>query len=254
MDRWQRGGKVVAVVMMAEVVIIILYFEMYLYLLFYSGLLKTLESEREDLSKRSQAIAVEETKLASERSSLDQEREYLHKEQERLSELAKKIPDRNGQHRCFLQSMECTQKEVEGKQALAEARRQDSINQSRLNDISVRLEELKVGEKRFAEERLQLHSERKQLESLKSRQLCAGCKQPVSRNPYFSLSTPLMQTRPSPSSLVGVVAPQKLDLTDPTLLQYKIQADQDSDFLNEESAYLDALKYSPYHNNSVSQI
>jgi len=35
-----------------------------------------------------------------------------------------------------------------------------------------------------------------------------------------------MQTRPSPSSLVGVVAPQKLDLTDPTLLQYKIQADQ----------------------------
>jgi len=88
----------------------------------------------------------------------------------------------------FSPFQECTQKEVEGKQALAEARRQDSINQSRLNDISVRLEELKVGEKRFAEERLQLHSERKQLESLKSRQLCAGCKQPVSRNPYFSLS------------------------------------------------------------------
>ena len=80
------------------------------------------------------------------------------------------------------------EKEKEGRSALVESRRLDAVNQTRLNEITTRLEELKQSEKRAAEERLQLARERKQLESLKSMQLCAGCKQPITQNPYFSLS------------------------------------------------------------------
>ena len=71
---------------------------------------------------------------------------------------------------------------------MVESRRLDAVNQTRLNEITTRLEELKQSEKRAAEERLQLARERKQPESLKSMQLCAGCKQPITQNPYFSLS------------------------------------------------------------------
>lgn len=87
-------------------------------------------------------------------------------------------------------------KEREGRQALIEARRLDSSNQGRLSEISTRLEELKAAEKRFADEKLQLARERKQMDSLKSMQLCAGCKQPISRNPYFSLSKIISINRP----------------------------------------------------------
>lgn len=80
------------------------------------------------------------------------------------------------------------EKERGGREALLESKRVDSINNSRLEEITSRLEELKFAEKRAAEERLQLARERKQLESLKSMQLCAGCKQPITQNPYFSLS------------------------------------------------------------------
>lgn len=75
-----------------------------------------------------------------------------------------------------------------GTQALETARQLESSNQTRLSEISERLEELKAAEKRGAEERLQFSRERKQIESLKSMQLCAGCKHPVNHNPFFSLS------------------------------------------------------------------
>ena len=41
----------------------------------------------------------------------------------------------------------------------------------------------------------------------------------------YIVGTPILRTRTSPSS-VGVVAPRQLDLSDPHILQYKIQADQ----------------------------
>lgn len=75
-----------------------------------------------------------------------------------------------------------------GTQALQTARQLETSNQTRLAEISERLEELKAAEKHGAKERLQLAKERKQTESLKSMQLCAGCKGPINRNPYFSLS------------------------------------------------------------------
>lgn len=78
-------------------------------------------------------------------------------------------------------------KEQNGRRALGEARHLDSTNQARIGEITSRLEELKSAEKRFAEEKIQLARERKQMDTLKAMQLCAGCKQPISRNPYFSL-------------------------------------------------------------------
>ncbi|XP_067935119.1 fas-binding factor 1 homolog isoform X2 [Watersipora subatra] len=211
----------------------------------YEGLMESLEKEREEIEKRARSVSAQEAKQAAEQKALEREQEMVRSEQERLGEMAQKIQKEMNSIETF--SKDCVEKERDGRQALMESRRLDTANQARLSEISARLEELKMAEKRFAEERLQLARERKQIDSLKSMQLCAGCKQPVTRNPYFSLSTPILRNRTSPS-FVGVVAPQQLDLTDPHILQYKIQADQDSDFLNEESIYLDALKFSPYHN------
>ena len=82
-----------------------------------------------------------------------------------------------------------------GTQALHAARQVESSNQTRLSEISERLEELKAVEKRGAEEKLQLARERSQVQSLKSMQLCAGCKKPISHNPFFSLSMSIKLSR-----------------------------------------------------------
>lgn len=55
------------------------------------GLIKSLDNEREEISQRSKALAVEESKLSAERASLEQERDFVNREQERLNVLAKKI-------------------------------------------------------------------------------------------------------------------------------------------------------------------
>lgn len=85
-------------------------------------------------------------------------------------------------------SQECTEKDREGRAALTEAQRIDVANKTRLEQIENRLSELSSIERRVAEERLDLARERKQVEALKNMQLCAGCKQPINRNPHFSLS------------------------------------------------------------------
>ena len=55
------------------------------------GMIKSMESERENLARSSKAMAEEEKRIAADRATLDQEREFVHKEQDRLNDLAKKI-------------------------------------------------------------------------------------------------------------------------------------------------------------------
>ena len=55
------------------------------------GMIKSMESERENLARSSKAMAEEEKRIAADRATLDQEREFVRKEQDRLNDLAKKI-------------------------------------------------------------------------------------------------------------------------------------------------------------------
>lgn len=67
----------------------------------FLGLIKSLENERDDLTKRTKSLAENEAKVAAEMSSLNKEREFMEREQERLNVLANKIQSEMGSVEVF---------------------------------------------------------------------------------------------------------------------------------------------------------
>uniref|UniRef100_A0A8C5RCU8 Fas binding factor 1 n=1 Tax=Leptobrachium leishanense TaxID=445787 RepID=A0A8C5RCU8_9ANUR len=128
------------------------------------GTIISLAKEQADLKVQAGELRVREEQLASAKETLETERRELRLEKERVNALALRVQHRAEEieHMSKLAS----QRYEEGEKSLEEAKKVESEHHSRLKAIQQKLNWLRQEEERIHQQRLNLASQRRQLEKI----------------------------------------------------------------------------------------
>ncbi|XP_044154813.1 fas-binding factor 1 [Bufo gargarizans] len=220
----------------------------------------SLAKEQAELKVQFSELRNKEQQLALDREALEKERQELRLEKERVSASALRVQQRT----VDVESMSklASQRYEEGEKALAEAKKVDSGHQERLRAIQGQLEYLRQREEHLHQEHVNLEHQRRQLEQLRlglptaslllpNRDLELQQIQPLSTSlPVNGLRLAVPGITVASSGTPQERAHQKSDLQ-AMLAVYKIQAQQDWDYIESEKLYLEALKKSSPSSLSV---
>ncbi|KAG9473957.1 hypothetical protein GDO78_004321 [Eleutherodactylus coqui] len=213
----------------------------------------SLAKEQAELKVQFSELRNKEQQLALDKEALEKERQELRLEKERVNASAHRVRQRAEE----VESMSklSSQHYEDGEKALAEAKKVESGHHERLRSIQGQLEYLRQREEYLHQEYINLSHQRRQLEQLRQGLPTATMLLPnrdlePPQVHQLSASLPL-NVLPLTASSATVAksgteqesTPQKSDLH-ATLAMYKIQAQQDWDYIENEKLYLEALKKS----------
>ncbi|KAM4031764.1 fas-binding factor 1 isoform 3-T3 [Anomaloglossus baeobatrachus] len=209
-----------------------------------------LAKEQAELKVQFSELRNKEQQLALEREVLEKERQELRLEKERVNSSALRVRQRAEE----VESMSklASQRYEHGEQALGEARKVESGHQDRLRSIQGQLEYLRQREEHLHQEHINLAHQRRQLEQLRQGLPTAPLLLPnkdLESKPIHPLSTSLLNGLPHTVTNTTAVgsgisqerAPKKSEMH-AMLAVYKVQAQQDWDYIENEKLYLEALK------------
>ncbi|KAM3923639.1 fas-binding factor 1 isoform 2-T2 [Leptodactylus fuscus] len=213
----------------------------------------SIAKEQAELKVQFSELRNKEQQLLLDREALEKERQELRLEKERVNASALRVRQRAEE----VESMSklASQRYEDGEKALAEAKKVESGHQERLRSIQGQLEYLRQREEHLHQERINLAHQRRQLDQLRqglpttplllpNRDLEPEHIHPLSTSlPANGLPLPVLNTKVTNSGTQQERAAQKSDLH-AMLAVYKIQAQQDWDYIENEKLYLEALKTS----------
>ncbi|XP_073540017.1 fas-binding factor 1 isoform X2 [Phyllobates terribilis] len=219
-----------------------------------------LAKEQAELKVQFSDLWNKEQQLTLDREALEKERQELRLEKERVNSSALRVRQRAAEVESV--SKLSSQRYEDGEKALAEARKVESGHQERLRSIQGQLEYLRQREEHLHQEHINLAHQRRQLEQLRQGLPTAPSLLP-NRDPepqqIHPLSTSLLlnglpHAVPSTTGIGSGAhqerVPQKSELN-AMLAVYKVQAQQDWDYIENEKLYLEALKKSSSYPLSV---
>ncbi|XP_052266250.1 fas-binding factor 1-like isoform X2 [Dreissena polymorpha] len=210
----------------------------------------------------------EEDRIQEERRRMEKERAKMEKKESELMESAHMIKEKSQEIEETY--AEASKKYEEGMMALAEAQRLENEEGKRIDTINHQLNLLKMKEKEMADERLRLSKEKREHEKFRNALLCPNCRHPARTNAINNAQQEappiglLMQTynQAFPNIPNGSVHPafnpalqlsvNTLDAvtesikSDRAVRHWKMEALKDQQYLEEQSLYLQTLKYMPY--------
>ncbi|XP_077107892.1 fas-binding factor 1 isoform X2 [Ranitomeya variabilis] len=220
----------------------------------------SLAKEQAELKVQFSELRNKEQQLALDREALEKERQELRLEKERVNSSALRVRQRAEEVESV--SKLASQRYEDGEKALGEARKVESGHQERLRSIQGQLEYLRQREEHLHQEHINLAHQRRQLEQLRQGLPTAPLlvsNRDLEPQQIHPLSTSLLlnglpHAVPSTTG-VGSGAqqervPQKSELN-AMLAVYKVQAQQDWDYIENEKLYLEALKKSSSYPLSV---
>ncbi|XP_073444012.1 fas-binding factor 1 isoform X2 [Dendrobates tinctorius] len=220
----------------------------------------SLAKEQAELKVQFSELRNKEQQLALDREALEKERQELRLEKERVNSSALRVRQRAEEVESV--SKLASQRYEDGEKALGEARKVESGHQERLRSIQGQLEYLRQREEHLHQEHINLSHQRRQLEQLRQGLPTAPLLVPnrdLEPKQIHPLSTSLLLNGlpHAVSSTTGVGSgaqqdkvPQKSELH-AMLAVYKVQAQQDWDYIENEKLYLEALKKSSSYPLSV---
>ncbi|XP_056406658.1 fas-binding factor 1 isoform X2 [Hyla sarda] len=213
----------------------------------------SLAKEQAELKVQFSELRNREQQLALDREALEKERQELRLEKERVNASALRVRQRAEE----VESMSklASQRYEDGEKALSEAKKIESRHQERLRSIQGQLEYLGQREEHLHQENINLARQRTKLEQFRQGLPITPLLFPnTDLEPQHPLSTSLplnglplavSSTTVTSSGTHQERATQKSDFH-AMLAVYKIQAQQDWDYIENEKLYLEALKKSPY--------
>ncbi|XP_069608154.1 fas-binding factor 1 isoform X2 [Ranitomeya imitator] len=220
----------------------------------------SLAKEQAELKVQFRELRNKEQQLALDMEALEKERQELRLEKERVNSSALRVRQRAEEVESV--SKLASQRYEDGEKALGEARKVESGHQERLRSIQGQLEYLRQREEHLHQEHINLAHQRRQLEQLRQGLPTAPLlvsNRDLEPQQIHPLSTSLLlnglpHAVPSTTG-VGSGAqqervPQKSELHT-MLAVYKVQAQQDWDYIENEKLYLEALKKSSSYPLSV---
>uniref|UniRef100_A0A8C5R9L8 Fas binding factor 1 n=1 Tax=Leptobrachium leishanense TaxID=445787 RepID=A0A8C5R9L8_9ANUR len=216
------------------------------------GTIISLAKEQADLKVQAGELRVREEQLASAKETLETERRELRLEKERVNALALRVQHRAEEieHMSKLAS----QRYEEGEKSLEEAKKVESEHHSRLKAIQQKLNWLRQEEERIHQQRLNLASQRRQLEKIQQGLPTASALFPSTvEAPHLSSQLPGLQ-RVGATGISGKPQDDRAHRApqfQAKLALLKLAALQDRNFLEEEQIFLESLKKS---SNSWSQV
>ncbi|NXT54415.1 FBF1 factor, partial [Pluvianellus socialis] len=225
------------------------------------GTIMSLAKEQAELKIRGRELKAKEEQLARDRELLEEAWQELRLEKEKVNGAALRIRQREEEIKSMTKLS--SQKYEEGEQALREACRIDSEQQTRLQVIQQHLEQLKQQEQRLHQERPSMARQRRQLEQLRE-ELPSNPRMLQTADQHFSAPTKGLSSTlycPPPVRVLSQHSPgdsrETLAMAGPAefyakLLLLKHRAQQDRDFLEDEQFFLETLKKVSYSTSSLS--
>ncbi|XP_013405423.1 fas-binding factor 1, partial [Lingula anatina] len=229
------------------------------------GTMKTLSNEKMRLQTMSEELQKEQQRINTQKLALDQQKAALQMEKEKLDELATHMKLRSQEVEEI--SLEASKVREEGDRMLAEARKVQAEQSNKLQNIQIQISALREKERQIAQERLGLAKEKKELGQLRNSFICVNCRTPVKEatqhgSPILgaALNIPGSSANangaaisfqgsgtgePFTSPVLNSISSSLVK--DRTFRMWKINAEKDHEFLEDESLFLEALKHSPYH-------
>ncbi|ELU16783.1 hypothetical protein CAPTEDRAFT_158876 [Capitella teleta] len=221
---------------------------------------KVLNDEKAHLEARVREFELERKKFMGNQEKLEHEMKSITIEKEKLEQIALQVRQRSKdiEEMC----LSAAQAREEGQQALIIAKSTETEHKQRLNKIQVEVANLRSKERQIAEERLALAKEKKTLETSRSSMLCVSCRTPMKEVQPRVKMTPaahnLYHTIENKQQMVpnldpGTSTHNKISadiVVDKSFRNWRRQAAKDKEYLEEESAFLDVIKQSPYHSDA----
>ncbi|XP_075701729.1 fas-binding factor 1 [Rhinoderma darwinii] len=217
------------------------------------GAIISLVKEQAELKVQFNELRNKEQQLALDKEALEKERQELKLEKERINASALRVRQRAEE----VESMSklASQRYEDGEKALVKGRKLESGHQERLRSIQGQLEYLRQREQHLHQECVNLEHQRRELEKLRQGLPTASLlhsNRELETHPIHPLPPLLPLNGLPPAVLIATVASsgkhqeralQKSDFHT-MLARYKIQAQQDWDYIENEKLYLEALKKS----------
>ncbi|KAM5136058.1 fas-binding factor 1 [Mantella aurantiaca] len=210
------------------------------------GALISFAKEQAELKVQAAELRNKEEQLSMAREALEKERQELRLEKDRVYATAMRVHQRAEE----VESMSklALQRQEEGENAAAEAKKVEGGHQERLRIIQQQLERLRQQEEHLMEERKNLSHQRRQLNQLRqgmpaihtdTRQATSG------PDSMYLNASPLagLHSRLATPGIYQDTAPQPSDLY-AKLALLRLSAQRDRDFLEDEQLFLEALKRS----------
>ncbi|XP_041473314.1 fas-binding factor 1 homolog [Lytechinus variegatus] len=225
------------------------------------GTLESLSAERIQISLNRESLHKEQNDLELRRQELEKEQEELQKEKARLQRLGDSLQTRSRE----LQGMvsDAVRVKEEGEAALVKARKIEGQHIARKQALEHQLEELRVTERKIAEDRVQIAENQRSLEISAGSLLCKQCASSLSmQNIHLPRHTPsnpipMMMSSAGPGFMMSShypgseVMPSNMADSllnkaehDRTVNVWKLAAEKDKEFLEEETSYLESLNNS----------
>ncbi|XP_030840350.1 fas-binding factor 1 homolog [Strongylocentrotus purpuratus] len=229
------------------------------------GTLESLSAERIQLSMGRESLRKDQGSLEQRRLELEKEQDELQQEKARLQRLGDSLQARSRE----LQGMvaDAVRVREEGEAALVKARKIEGQQTARKQALEHQLEELRATERKIAEDRVQIAENQRSLERSAGSLLCKQCASSLSlQNMHLPRHTQAPPTNPLPMTMSsgpagGFMTSSYLpggdlmpsDMVDSLLTQaehdrtvnvWKLAAERDKEFLEEETSFLESLNNS----------
>ncbi|KAL5017874.1 hypothetical protein ScPMuIL_003596 [Solemya velum] len=227
----------------------------------YEAFMATISEEKTKQIARKEALQKEVEGLEEEKRRIDTEMAKLHAKEEELIETVNLLKDRSEEVDAIY--MASQQKFEEGMVALETAEQYHAHKTQREMAIQNEIQSLRAKDKEILEERLKLSKDKKEMENLKSKMLCANCRLPVN-SPVIDnrmLAIQQQQVLVPNQGPMAVASPRLIDNSvvnvtqsikaDRTIRMWKMEAAKDQKYLEEESMFLYSLKHTPYSNSTI---
>jgi Fas-binding factor 1 len=234
----------------------------------HESMMRALSDERSRLTVWKHELEVTAEKVRADSEALEQRRRLADVEKRKLEQLAQQLRDNSVAVDELVNNATAAQ---EGSQKMyAVAKQLETEHNNRLARIQNELQALHMKQKQIAEERLSLAREKSALDSTKNSALCSICRTPIRDGPTEShpassvpvhaddvmpMLIPASQYHPTSVPAANASSFRSAPLSriyeaiqqDRTIRLWRIAANRDKDFLEEESYFLDAVKHAPYH-------
>ncbi|XP_002731197.1 fas-binding factor 1 homolog [Saccoglossus kowalevskii] len=224
------------------------------------GLMSSLAEQKAELVGKNMTLKQQEETLAKERRALQAYKEELEVEKIKLHDVAETLRKRSLE---IAESVnEAAIVKEEGEKAFETSHKIQSEHDQRIASIQSQIKLLRSTEKQIAQDRLHLAKEQKALEEIRGSIMCTKCGGPVSvytGTPSSVSPAPVAIQTTAPTMQAMQTTINKDDVLqelvvqaemDRTLRMWRISAEKDKAFLEEETYFLESLK-SPALTNSL---
>ncbi|XP_071507644.1 uncharacterized protein [Diadema antillarum] len=227
------------------------------------GALQSLSEERSRLAAAREALQRDSADLDRRGRELERQEAAMREERGRLQRLGETLQARSSEFQGMVSDAVSVREE--GEAALVKARKVEGEQLSRQKSLELHLDELRATERRIAEDRLQLAEEQRSLERSLGSILCQQCGLSLSMqgfresNPLAISSSTTLPPRGRYDNHEGGVMgllptpggdPMPTEVVDRLLAQaeldhtrniWKLAAEKDKEFLEEETSFLESL-------------